>query len=103
LINLKASLAAECQADAVNPEAAMQQPIRIDEGLWRAAVAPEGVLEWWFRPDGAQVVAGEKVAQVQIEGAVHDVMAPADGRLCVLAFAGSILDPGAVIGEVSTA
>lgn len=80
----------------------MQQPIRIDENLWRAAVAPEGVLEWWFRPDGAQVAAGEKVAQVQIEGAIHDVMAPADGKLRVLAFAGAVLDPGAVIGQVST-
>jgi pyruvate/2-oxoglutarate dehydrogenase complex dihydrolipoamide acyltransferase (E2) component len=86
----------------MNPEIAMQQPIRIDENLWRTAVAPEGVLEWWFRADGAQVRAGEKIAQVQIEGALHDVMAPVDGKLCVLAFAGTILDPGAVIGQVAT-
>ena len=78
----------------------MKALIRIDESLWSARVAPEGILEQWFRPDGAQVVAGEKLARVQIEGALHEVTSPAAGQLRVLASAGSVLDPGCVIGQV---
>jgi pyruvate/2-oxoglutarate dehydrogenase complex dihydrolipoamide acyltransferase (E2) component len=80
----------------------MSQAVRIDENLWASAVAPEGVLEWWFAFDGAKVVAGQRLAEVQIEGARHEVVAPAAGELRVLAFAGSILDRGSVIGRVIT-
>ena len=78
----------------------MSQPVRVDENLWASAVAPEGVLEWWFAVDGAKVVAGQRLAEVQIEGASHEVTAPAAGELRVSAFAGSVLDPGSVIGQV---
>ncbi|MDB5460440.1 MAG: biotin attachment protein [Caulobacteraceae bacterium] len=76
------------------------KPIRIDERLWNTAAAPEGILEWWFRLDGARVAVGEKLAQVQIGGALHDVTSPAAGQLRILAFTGSVLDPGSVIGQV---
>lgn len=78
----------------------MSQLVRVDESLWASAVAPEGVLEWWFAPDGAKVAAGQRLAEVQIEGARHEVVAPATGELRALAFAGSVLDPGSVIGQV---
>jgi hypothetical protein len=79
----------------------MSRDVRVDERLWSTAVAPEGVLEWWFHSDGAEVAVGDKLAEVLIEGASHDVMAPAAGILQVLAFAGSVLDPGCIIGQVS--
>ena len=75
-------------------------PVRVHESLWASSVAPEGVLEWWFAHDGAQVVAGQRLAEVQIEGARHEVITPIDGVLRVMAFAGSVLDPGSVIGKV---
>jgi pyruvate/2-oxoglutarate dehydrogenase complex dihydrolipoamide acyltransferase (E2) component len=78
----------------------MPQPVRVDENLWASAVAPEGVLEWWFVPDGAQVAAGQRVAEVQIEGVRHEVVAPAAGELSVVVLAGAVLDPGSVIGQV---
>ena len=78
----------------------MSSPVRVDENLWASAVAPEGVLERWFAPNGAQVAAGQRLAEVQIEGARHEVVAPAAGELRMLAFAGSVLDPGSVIGRV---
>jgi pyruvate/2-oxoglutarate dehydrogenase complex dihydrolipoamide acyltransferase (E2) component len=78
----------------------MSRPVRVDESLWASAVAPEGVLEWWFAPDGAKVAAGQRLAEVQIEGACHEVVAPAAGELRMLAFAGAVLDPGSVIGRV---
>ena len=78
----------------------MSHSVRIDERLWNAAVAPEGVLEWWFRADGDEVEAGDKLAEVDIEGACHEVTAPARGRLKVFAFAGCVVDPGYIIGCV---
>jgi pyruvate/2-oxoglutarate dehydrogenase complex dihydrolipoamide acyltransferase (E2) component len=78
----------------------MPRYVRVDEDLWRTAVAPEGILEWWFHSDGAEVTAGDKLAEVQIEGARHEVVAPAAGKLQVLTFTGSVVDPGCVIGRV---
>jgi len=78
----------------------MPQYVRVDEGLWRTAVAPEGILEWWFYSDGAEVAAGDKLAEVQIGGASHEVVAPSAGKLQVLTFAGSVVDPGCIIGRV---
>lgn len=78
----------------------MSQPVRVEENLWASAVAPEGVLEAWFAPDGAKVAAGQRLAEVSIEGSRHEVVAPAAGELRVLASAGSVLDPGSVIGRV---
>jgi pyruvate/2-oxoglutarate dehydrogenase complex dihydrolipoamide acyltransferase (E2) component len=78
----------------------MSQYVRVDEDLWGAAVAPEGILEWWFHSDGAEVAAGDKLAEIQIEGASHDIVAPVAGKLQVLTFAGSVVDPGCVIGRV---
>ena len=78
----------------------MSKPIRVDEGLWASVMAPEGTVEWWFHQDGAQVQTGDKLAEVRIEGACHELVAPASGKLQIMAMAGSLIDPGAVIGQV---
>ena len=78
----------------------MHHPIRVNEYLWSGAVAPEGILDAWCRDDGAQIAAGDKLAEVEIEGVRHEVTAPAGGQLRVLMFAGAVLDPGDVIGQV---
>jgi pyruvate/2-oxoglutarate dehydrogenase complex dihydrolipoamide acyltransferase (E2) component len=78
----------------------MLHPIRVNEYLWNGAMAPEGILDGWYRDDGAQIAAGDKLAEVEIEGVRHEVTAPVGGRLRVLIFAGAILDPGDVIGQV---
>ena len=80
----------------------MCKPIRIDESLWASAMCPEGTLEWWFREDGTQVQSGDKLAEVRIEGARHELVAPASGKLQITAMAGALVDPGAVIGQVIT-
>jgi len=94
--------AAGAQPDSVDTadRPRMPMPVRIDESLWASSVAPEGMLEWWFVHDGSQVVAGQRLAEIRIEGARHEVTAPAHGVLRVMTFAGSVLDPGSVIGRV---
>ena len=55
--------------------------LKVPDDLWATSTLPEGVLERWLVPDSTAVRAGDRVATVRIEDALHEVMAPADGRL----------------------
>ncbi len=79
----------------------MSHPVRVDEALWSAAMAPEGILERWFQPDGADIQTGQPLAEVSIEGARHEVVAPIAGRLLVTLPVSALVEPGSIIGEVS--
>lgn len=74
--------------------------IRVDEGLWAGAMAPQGILLAWCTPDGSLVKRGARLADVMIEGAQHDVMAPVSGRLSHAVEALYVLAPGDVIGRI---
>ena len=58
--------------------------INADEALWRNNMLPEGILECWLVADGDTAREGHAVAQIRIEGALHDIVAPATGRLADL-------------------
>ncbi len=75
--------------------------VRIDEGLWSMGMSPEGILEAWRCPNGSMVRAGMSLADVRIEDALHEVLAPADGRLTILAGRNAVVEPGIVIGLIS--
>lgn len=75
--------------------------IRVDPTLWRNSMLPEGYIEHWLRPDGAQVEAGDPIAAIRIEEALHELPAPARGRLHILQKANAVVEPGMIIGEVS--
>jgi len=75
-------------------------PIRVDAGLWRNTMLPEGYIETWLRPDGAAVEAGDPVAAIRIEDALHDLPAPAQGLLHILEKVNAVVEPGTVIGEI---
>jgi len=74
-------------------------PIRInaDEALWRNSMLPQGALERWLVADGDTARAGHAIAQVRIEGALHDVVAPSAGRLAMSAAALAVIDPGLLL------
>jgi len=74
--------------------------IRIAEDLWATRLMPEGLLAAWRVEDGAQVADGQPVAEVEIEGARHEIVSPATGRLVQAWTAGSVIEPGSVIGRV---
>lgn len=74
--------------------------LRVPEGLWATTMLPEGVLERWCVPDGAHVAQGQAVAQVRVEGALHDLLSPAAGELSFGRRAGDLVDPGMEIGVV---
>ncbi len=74
--------------------------VRIDEDLWSTGMCPEGVLEAWRCSDGSMVRAGMSLADVRIEDALHEVLAPSDGRLTILAGRNAVIEPGIVIGLI---
>ncbi|WP_423416089.1 lipoyl domain-containing protein [Hyphomicrobium sp. B1] len=75
--------------------------IKIDEALWASSIFPEGTLVRWLVPDGASVAAGHGIAVVRIEDALHEITAPLDGRITIVAGENSVVDPGALIATLS--
>jgi pyruvate/2-oxoglutarate dehydrogenase complex dihydrolipoamide acyltransferase (E2) component len=74
--------------------------IAVAPDLWSTAVMPEGLIEKWLFPDGSLVEAGDPVAAVRIEDALHELMAPVRGRLSIALGANSVIEPGMVIGNI---
>ena len=74
--------------------------IKVAEDLWASRTLPEGLVERWLLADGATVAAGEPVAEVRIEDALHEVLAPAAGRLLIWAPANAVIEPGATLGRI---
>jgi hypothetical protein len=75
--------------------------INVDEALWAAAMLPEGILERWFVADGDIVAAGQRIAELRIEEALHDIIAPVSGRLSIVAPLNAIVEPGSVVATVA--
>ncbi len=74
--------------------------IKVAPELWSTNVFPEGVIEQWLLPDGAPVKEGKAIALVRVEDALHELTAPASGRLRTDLRAGSVVDPGMAVGRI---
>ena len=57
------------------------QEIRVDEALLASSILPEGTVVRWLVADGAMVVAARPIAEIRVEDALHEITAPASGRL----------------------
>lgn len=72
----------------------------------RAIVAPDlraaaPVLSLWFARPGERVYAGDRVAEILLDGATFEVSAPCSGRLAeALAYPADPLTPGQVLGYI---
>lgn len=75
--------------------------INADEALWRNSMMPEGILMRWLVADGKSAQKGQAIAQVRIEGALHDIVAPASGRLYHSAPGLSVIDPGCLLATLA--
>ena len=78
------------------------QDIRVDEALWAFSMLPEGTVERWFIADGSRVAAGDRIAEVRIEDALHEITAPAEGRLSIVAAANAVVEPGSLLARLAT-
>jgi biotin carboxyl carrier protein len=74
--------------------------IMVSPELWRNSMLPQGCIERWLVADGSPVEAGDPVACVRIESMLHELMAPAKGRVHIDYRTNSIIEPGTVIGRV---
>ena len=74
--------------------------INADEALWRNNMLPEGILERWIVTDGEVASEGHAVAEIRIEGALHDVISAATGRLNALAPELAVIEPGFLLATV---
>jgi hypothetical protein len=75
--------------------------INADEALWQNNMLPEGILERWLVADGEVAHEGHAIAEVRIEGAVHDIVAPATGRLSVSAPTRAVIEPGFLLATLT--
>jgi pyruvate/2-oxoglutarate dehydrogenase complex dihydrolipoamide acyltransferase (E2) component len=75
--------------------------VTADEALWRNTMLPEGVLERWLVADGETAQQGHAVAQVRIEGALHDIVASATGRLAISAPTLAVIEPGFLLATLA--
>ena len=62
---------------------------------------PEGIVERWFIADGAIVAAGDPMAEIRIEDALHEIMAPVSGRLTIVAAANTVVKPGSLLARLA--
>ena len=76
--------------------------VKVPDDLWATATLPEGVLERWLVPDGATVGAGDPIATIRLEEALHEVIAPAPGRLDIAAAEGAVIEPGMLLARLDS-
>ena len=74
--------------------------IRIESELWSTSMLPEGLLESWLAANGTLVEIGAPLAMLRIEDALHEICAPAGGRLVIETAVNGIVEPGSVIGQI---
>ena len=74
--------------------------VKVPGNLWATATLPEGVLERWLVPDGSTVAAGDPVAAIRLEEALHEVLSPVPGRLAITAAEGAVIEPGTLLARL---
>ena len=79
------------------------QDINVDEALWASSMLPEGVVERWIIADGAIVAAGDPMAEIRIEDALHEITVPASGRLTIIAAVNTVVEPGSLLARLAVA
>jgi hypothetical protein len=75
--------------------------LKVPPELWALSALPQGYIERWLVTDGARVNAGSAVAQIRVEGMLHDLLSPATGKLRIDSAANSVVDPGMSVGQIT--
>jgi pyruvate/2-oxoglutarate dehydrogenase complex dihydrolipoamide acyltransferase (E2) component len=78
------------------------QYIKVDEALWASSMLPEGILERWFIASGDTIKAGERIAEIRVEDALHEIVAPAGGRATIVATVNTVVEPGSILATLES-
>jgi len=73
--------------------------ILVPDEAWGESL--EGVMLTWIYKDGAQVTEGKVIAEMMVEKAQIEVLAPASGRLTILAQPETVINRSFVIGRIA--
>jgi pyruvate/2-oxoglutarate dehydrogenase complex dihydrolipoamide acyltransferase (E2) component len=63
----------------------------------------EGVVVTWIYQNGATVAKGQPVAEIMVEKAQLELVAPASGRLTILAAPETVIGRDQVVGRIEAA
>lgn len=74
--------------------------LRVSDDLWATSMLPEGLFERWRVRDGQRVEAGDVLAEVLIEGALHEIIAPCAAWVMQRVGAGDIIEPGSLLAQL---
>ncbi len=72
--------------------------ITVPGDLWDTE--DEGVILTWIYASGATVEKGNVLAELMVEKAQLEIVAPASGKLTILAPADTVVRKGTVIGKI---
>jgi pyruvate/2-oxoglutarate dehydrogenase complex dihydrolipoamide acyltransferase (E2) component len=64
---------------------------------------PEGIVQRWFIADGAIAETGKKIAEIRVEGALHEITSPARGRVTIVAAVNNVVEPGSLLATLAVA
>jgi pyruvate/2-oxoglutarate dehydrogenase complex dihydrolipoamide acyltransferase (E2) component len=75
--------------------------IVVPQEMWGESL--EGVVVTWIYQNGATVAKGQPLAEIMVEKAQLELVAPASGRLTILAAPETIIGRDQVVGRIETA
>jgi pyruvate/2-oxoglutarate dehydrogenase complex dihydrolipoamide acyltransferase (E2) component len=75
--------------------------IVVPQEMWGDST--EGVVVTWIYQNGALVAKGQPVAEVMVEKAQLELVAPASGKLTILAAPETVIGRDQVVGRIETA
>jgi pyruvate/2-oxoglutarate dehydrogenase complex dihydrolipoamide acyltransferase (E2) component len=75
--------------------------VRVDQAFWASSILPEGIVHRWFLADGSIAETGDKMAEIRIEDALHEITAPVRGRLTIVAAVNNVVEPGSLLGTLA--
>lgn len=79
----------------------MSVDIVVPREMWGDSM--EGVVVTWIYQNGASVVKGQPVAEIMVEKAQLELVAPASGKLTILAAPETVIGRDQVVGRIETA
>jgi pyruvate/2-oxoglutarate dehydrogenase complex dihydrolipoamide acyltransferase (E2) component len=75
--------------------------VRVDEAIWASTIL--GIVQRWFIADGALAEAGAKIAEIRVEGALHEITSSASGHLTIVAAVDDVVEPGFLLATLAVA
>lgn len=79
----------------------MNVDILVPQEMWGESV--EGVVVTWIYQNGATVTEGKPIAEIMVEKAQLEIVAPASGKLTILAVPETVIGRDQVVGRIETA